>query len=163
MLYTGNEPSDVAGCAQLCLLDKLTGIQPPSPKRALLGETPGRGLCQEQSRRQAGEARFGNFSLLHAGGRICLQRLGKAKRARLFPHCLLTTTDTAARRRTGEGRPAVPAPQSELLPETQRKKMLQQVGSVFQAASHCLSSSLTSVFQRGTNSFFAPSSERYLK
>lgn len=57
----GMTPSDVAGCAELCLANTSAGIQPPSARWrlwALLGETPGHARSEEQSHRQVREALF---------------------------------------------------------------------------------------------------------
>lgn len=164
-LYVGNEPGDVAGCAQLCLLDKLTGIQPPAAKRALLrGDAWPR--AQRGAEPRAGEGGAGwKFLSSACWGQSSPPETGQREKSKALSALSseVTATDTA-RRGTGE-RGALPAAQAELLPQMQRKKRLQQVTRERFPSSIVLFVVFTylSASARTQQCFFAPSSERYLK
>lgn len=158
------------GFAYWIRLQKFSHLLQNGGSQVCSGEMPGHALGEEQSHGQARENFLKCLSILHARSRICLQRPGKEKKARLFSFCTFFWSVCYCRsnkmqdwgstdRRFPHSR-SLPAPLSELLPEMQGKTMLQQVGSIFLAILYCLSSSLTSIFQWGNNKAF-PSTKQW--
>lgn len=164
MFYIGN---DAKWCSWMCTA-LLIGYICKNSAAFCKMEALGRCLATHSARSRATggqERHFLKFlPLLHDRSRICLQRPGKEKKERLFSFCAFFRSDCYWQsNRMQDWRSvdqqflhsrSLPTPLSELLPEMQGKKMLQQVGSISLAILFCLSSSLTSIFQWGNNKVF---------